>query len=217
MLRDVFNALRSESKDADTMAAGKQAAGAAMVADGLFGLENPLDGKEKRVGIVGALIMAGVGLILMAGAYLIGRSFQADAGDVVVTGAVVDIIESRGDDGIMYSPVVEYTDPASGETFEASTSWRSSSRPTIGDDVEVAFPPDNPAGGRVLSRTGGWVTWGFVAVGGILFLIGIGKFLVRLATIGFGIKLFVDGRRERKEAGDDRGAWSRLWSMAPRM
>ena len=215
MIKDIFNALRNESEDDQTRAAGKQAAGAAMVADGLFGLENPLDGKEKRVGIGGALIMALFGLAFMVGGYLIGQSmFAADDGDVVVTGVIVDFTENTrtrdGDTSTMYSPVVEYSDPASGEVYEVSTGWSSSSRPTIGNDVEVAFSPDNPAGGKVLSQTGSWISWAVVAVGALVFLIGIGKFLVRLATIGFGVKLFFDGRRERKEAGDDRSVVAAL-------
>lgn len=209
MLRDIVKAVRAESKDRNTRSATKQAAGAAMVADGLFGLENPLDGKEKRVGIGGALFMALFGLVFMVGGYLVGQSmFQADDGDVVVTGVIVDVTEStRRRDGrtsTTYSPVVSYADPATGESYEVSTGWSSSSRPTIGDDVEVAFPPDNPAAGKILSRTGSWITWGVVALGAIIFLVGIGKFLVRLVTIGFGVKLFLDGRRERQVAGDDR-------------
>ncbi len=215
MLNDILKAVRAESHDTNTKAAGKQAAGAAMVADGLFGLENPLDGKESRVGIGGALMLAVVGLILMAGGYFIGRAmFSADDGDVVVSGVVVDFTESTRtrDDrtSTMFSPVVEYTDPATGETYRTGTGWSSSSRPTIGDDVEVAFPTGNPAGGKVLSRTGNWIAWGVVGFGALLFLIGAGTFVVRLFTIGFGIKLFLDGRRQRKEAGDDRSVVAAL-------
>ena len=50
-----------------------------------------------------------------------------------------------------------------------------------------------------------WAKWGFVGVGVFVLLSSGWTFVVRLLSIGGGIKLLMDGRRERHEAGDDRG------------
>lgn len=111
------------------------------------------------------------GLVMAGAGWLFGRSVSAREGDEIVTGVIVEVIETRDTDGDrVYRPVVAYTDRASDRTYEIERSYSSSSRPTIGDEVEVAFPPDDPADGRVLSTgirylSGALVVIGLLAVG----------------------------------------------------
>lgn len=210
MFSHLLRALRNEAKDKSTRSAGKEAAGAALLADGLLGLENPLDGKSTRVGIVGALVGMVVGVVLIIVGFVVGSAVGAGDGDVVVSGTVIDYNTRRGSESTTYAPVVEYTDPATGLQYTASSNLSTSSRPVIGSARDVAFAPDSPASGKVLSGASKWLKWGLVGVGVLAFLGSAATFVIRAVSIVGGIKLMLDGRRERRDGGDDRGVMATL-------
>ncbi len=99
-----------------------------------------------------------------------------------VSGTVVDVAISRsnGSGDSMYAPVVSYV--AEGRTYEVTESWRSSSRPDVGDEAEVAYEPGRPGRAAVVPGTFMSVLpWTLVTFG--------------LGFVAFSIRSFTKGRK----------------------
>lgn len=176
----------------------KQVAGGLLVADGLIGLENPLDGKKSRPGIFGA----GIGVVVGAVFLVLGWTFVSDMnfeGDATTTGVVVDTPD-RGDTCGM---VAEYI--VDGQTYTASTSASSSSYcNNIGQDVTIEYISESPSKSQIKSNTDLWV-WMFPGMGALVLVGSFGTLLVRLVSIIGGAVLFFQGRKAAKEHGAPNG------------
>lgn len=104
-----------------------------------------------------------IGIAFVVAGLFVHRAITPDSGDTVVEGVVVDVVVTGSGDSRSYSPVVQYMDPASGLSYAVEGTINSSSEPTIGDSRDVAFPPGDPADGKVVGQV--WFAWIFIVVG----------------------------------------------------
>lgn len=131
---------------------------------------------SSKIGKYLALI---VGLSMLAGAWFSYKSTTEFLGAAVSgRGEVVDFFESRSSDSITYRPVVSFeTDTGQLIRFTSSTG---SNPPAYnrGETVEVLYDPLAPDNAQI---NGFFSLWGvpviFVAIGGLLSLIGIALFV----------------------------------------
>jgi hypothetical protein len=127
------------------------------------------------------VILVVVPVAMIVGGIWIHLTSRPFADGVTVTGVVVDVTFSPGDspgnDDGTWSPVVEYTDPSSGVSYQQVRRASTGDRPDIGDQWEVSFRPDNPEDARVISSRDPWFAAVFVVPGLLIGVIG----LVRLA------------------------------------
>ena len=174
-----------------------QAAGAALVLDGLVGIDNPLTGRQ-RAGIFGSLIAAaiGVGVVVLALSVVkptIGPGFLRAT-------AVVDHFNTSLNAGkTEYTAVYTFTDQNM-VRHEITSSMSSSSRPTIGATETVAYDPAQPDNAVITSGFEGNMWKFMVGFGALFVLIGLGTFIVRAITLGVGIGLLLKSRK-KKSAG----------------
>ncbi|MCY1401675.1 hypothetical protein D9M71_167980 [compost metagenome] len=121
-----------------------------------------------------------VGVVLLIGgaiAYKSSEEFLLEA--VSTPGTVVALVKSRSSDSITYQPVVEFVGN-DGKSFDFTSS--SGSNPpsySVGEKVEVLYPPANPQDAKINSFFDLWGGAVVMAVmGGIFFLIGGLIFLI---------------------------------------
>lgn len=183
--------------DAHVWGRTKQVAGGLLIADGLVGLENPLDGKKTRPGIAGSLFFVVFGLIFGgAGLFMIFGGIDTDA---ETTGTVTDVARNHRSGsssttcGLTASYVVD------GKTYTAGSHGSSSSDcgKHVGSKVTVGYQSAHPEVGQI--KGGSLIMWLFPFIGGLTLLFGVGLFLLRLASIVGGLLLFLSGRRQVKE------------------
>lgn len=114
---------------------------------------------------------------MIAGGIWIHFTSRPFADGVTVTGVVVDVTFSPGDspgnDDGTWSPVVEYTDPASGISYQKVRRASTGDKPDIGDRWEVSFRPDDPENARVISDRDPWFAAVFVVPGLLIGVIGV--------------------------------------------
>jgi hypothetical protein len=79
------------SSDPYVQGRAAQIAGTALVADGLVGLENPLNAKKSRMGIFGAMVMIAVSVVMMFVLSGMVESNKPYEGGSSVVGTVVDV------------------------------------------------------------------------------------------------------------------------------
>lgn len=95
------------------------------------------------------------------------------------TGDVVAAQTHHGDDGNTYTPIVQFT--VDGVVYRAQSQISTSTYPTIGSKMDVAYNPSDPAQNKVIQVI--HMLWIFVGVG--------------VAVIGFGVWTLVAGVRRR--------------------
>ncbi len=110
-----------------------------------------------------------IGLFL----YFANRDYQLNQNGESVMGTVVGLEESESpEDGCcVYSPIVEFT--VGGQTYTFDSGYATDPpRYVVGDQVEVAYDPDNPQTAEV---AGGvfWLLWGGLAVLFVIILLGM--------------------------------------------
>lgn len=133
-------------------------------------INNNLKAQRQKFGVGSllALLLLGAGFIGVT--YFIITSTQVDSGWKQVNGKVTSISSSIDDGTTMYTPVISYT--VNGQTHRVSSSFSSSSYPTVGDKKEVAYNPARPDQAKVvegLDTT--WLFWLFPLIGVILVVI----------------------------------------------
>ena len=181
----------SEVKEHKTGAT--QAAGAAMVLDGLVGIDNPLTGRQ-RAGIFGSLVAAaiGVGVVVLALTLVkpnIGPGY-------VRTTAVVDHYNTSLNAGkTEYTAVYVFTDQNQVRR-EVTSSISSTSRPTIGATQVVAYDPEQPENAVITSGIEGNMWKIMAGIGALFAVLGLGTFVVRAVTLGVGVGLLLKSRRK---------------------
>jgi hypothetical protein len=192
--------------------AAKVAAGAVLVVEGLFGPARAArawaSGNPRSVGGLGAgLVGVLVGLLLLIVPDMVDDT--PDGAVVEVPGVVSDVLEARDPDGEQLYGAV-YTYEAEGRSYEIRSSSRSSTRPTIGTDVTIAYPEADPAAGRRVDGIEG--RWPLIlqGVGALVLLFALGSLTISVLLIVVGVKLFRQGRRERTAADASRGVVAEL-------
>ena len=121
---------------------------------------------DWRYGWSGAAVtlLLGVGIIVFS---LWFAAVEADEGDIVVIGEVVAVDEQydafADPPDYEYRETIGFIDPATGQRHEVSSGW-STSRPRIGSERKVAFPPGEPERAKILSVNVAFAKW----LGGII-------------------------------------------------
>ena len=137
--------------------------------------------RSRRGVLIAAIAGLVLGSIFVAVGLWVRSSTQPINGGVVVAAEVVDVSQRTDSDGdTMYTPIVNYVDPSTGQSHQLAGSVSSSSRPTVGEQKEVSLIPGDPTSARVLGPT--WFPWIFIAVGVAAILVTITS--VAKASVG---------------------------------
>jgi hypothetical protein len=187
-----------KTKEPATYAAAEQAIGAVLIADGLFGIDNPMS-QKKRPGIFGTLSGVIVGIIFI----LIPGFFGAVTNSKNMTETVPAVVVSVGE--TFRSPnskgggacplVVRYT--VNGQEYSGQSSILSSSNCalTAGQSITINYDPANPASWAYGAETMNVFLGIFFWIGILLIVSSAVTFFIRLISIIFGWKLLKDGRK----------------------
>lgn len=195
---------RNWSGDPASRGAAKMTAGGLLIAEGLFGIvsdtANPFDGDKKGRGLFGSLVgMAIGGVLIFLSLTLMAPDVPAD--EVVTTGTIADVETRRDSDGdTMHVAVYAYD--VDDETYTLRSSMSSSARPTVGKQVEIGYSASAPDNARRVGGLDGNAHLIATGAGVLALLVSGVSFLISVALTGFGVKLFVDGRRDRAAAGE---------------
>jgi hypothetical protein len=163
----------------------RRAAGAAMVADGLVGVDVP--GRRKRAGLFGSLTLAAVGVVFVVLGIWRHGQHQPYAGGNSATGTVIRHAASHDGNRMMYSRVVRFS-TTDGLPAQFTESESSTKRVAIGSTVRVSYLPGDPEGARVIPDTD-WIPYGVIALGALVAVAGTVVFVIRLVTLASGIYL----------------------------
>lgn len=216
-IQHFFNTLSTNwSDDPGARGAAKMAAGGVLAAEGVFGVvrsRRGRNGNRSRGGILGGVFGIVFGLIFIN----LGGFIQAGAiEDAIETTGRVVAVERAGTSGEnntqMYRTRISYV--VDGETYEFSPRGRSSWRPNVGAEVDVAYSQSNPSNAQ---RIGGVYEWGpraFAWAGWFVLITSVFSLLISIALIVFGIWLFQQGRADRRLSGEERSFFGDLFAIA---
>lgn len=220
-IRHFFNTVGTNWSDQPAArGAAKMAAGAVLVAEGLFGVVSNRFRRRGKSGSKGGLFGGITALFIGAIFMVVGLVFLApDIPDdeQTTTGTVVDVRTGTNSDGeTTFSPIYSYE--VGGREYTLRSSVSSSRRPTVGSTVEVGYSAADPNNARRIGGIEGNFHWIFFGAGAFVFLSGLFHVLISLLLIGFGIKLISDGRKDRADAGEQKqGFFKDLFSLARRV
>lgn len=197
IFKDLINSAKSsveKYKSANPYTYGRiqQVVGGILIAEGLVGLENPLDNKKSRPGILGSFVGIFFGLIFV----VVGLVFINDAKvDTKTTGTITQVNRSTDSEGDTSCSLVA-TFEVNGRSYQSRSGYGSSGfcSNTVGQSVEVSYLASNPesnyAGGSV-----SFMKWIFVGVGGLVSFVSLIQFALRSLSLFFGVKLYLSGRK----------------------
>ncbi|WP_433129536.1 DUF3592 domain-containing protein [Micromonospora sp. CA-240977] len=172
----------------------RTAAGAALVTDGLVGIDVPWG--RRRPGIVGSLVVLAVGLLFVGLGWWWHGQHQPYPGGTSATATVTGITNSRDSDGrTMYSRVLTFT-ASDNRRVEFTEPEQSSKRPAVGSTATVSYLPQDPGSARVIPETD-WLPYGIIAMGALAAAVGGMIFLIRLVTLIAGISLLASAARRK--------------------
>jgi hypothetical protein len=219
-IRHFLNTLQTNwSEDPAARGAAKMTAGAVLVAEGLFGVirrgVSRVGGRRRKGkgGLLGGIIGVVIGIVFIVVGSAMGPTELPD--EVSTQGVISDVETSRNDEGnTMYSPV--YSFEVDGREYSFGSSMRSSSRPTIGQQVDIAYSASNPENARRTDGLESRIHWAFIGSGIFVLLMSLVSLAISIALIVFGIMLFRSGRADRKSAGETGSFLSDLMSIAQR-
>lgn len=207
------------SDDPAARAAAKQATGAVLVAEGVTGVirrtagnvgrrATGRDTNRGRGGLLGGILGIAIGVVFM----VVG-SFMSPPDDLIeVPGEISNVIETTNSDGDR-AYRAEYVYEVDGRVYEATSSMTSSSRPAVGTSVTIGHPPQDPAAGQRVDGIEGSAHRLFFWVGVFVVVTSLISLVISIALIVVGIKLFRDGRRERRESGSEQGLFADLMAI----
>ncbi|HMB09407.1 DUF3592 domain-containing protein [Saliniramus sp.] len=216
-IQHFFNTLATNwSEDPGARGAAKMTAAGVLVAEGVFGVvrgRTGRNGRRQRGGILGGVLGIIFGIIFInVGGFVEGSGIDDP---VEITGEVV-AVERAGTSGEndtpMYRTRIAYT--VDGESYEFSPRGRSSWRPNVGADVDVAYSRSNPANAKRIGGIEEWAPQIFGWAGWFVIVTSAFSLLVSIALIVFGIWLFQQGRADRRLSGEDRGFFGDLFAIA---
>lgn len=219
-IRHFLNTLQTNwSEDPAARGAAKMTAGAILVAEGLFGVIRSGvrrvggRGKKGKGGLIGGVIGVVIGIVFIIVGSAMGPNELPD--EVSTQGVIAEVQTSRNDEGnTMYSPV--YSFEVDGREYTFGSGMRSSSRPTIGQQVDIAYSASNPENARRTDGLESRIHWAFIGGGVFVLLMSLVSLAISIALIVFGIMLFKSGRADRKSAGETGSFLSDLMSIAQR-
>ncbi|MET7666614.1 DUF3592 domain-containing protein [Micromonospora luteifusca] len=173
----------------------RTAAGAALVTDGLVGIDVPFG--RKRTGIFGSLVVLAVGLLFVGLGWWWHGQHQPYPAGTSTTATVTRITSSRDSDGrTMYSRVLTFT-TSDNRQVEFTEPEQSSKRPALRSTATVSYLPQDPGSARVIPETD-WLPYGIIAMGALATAVGGVVFLVRLVTLIAGICLLASAARRNR-------------------
>lgn len=215
-VKHFFNTVSTNwSEDPAARGAAKMTAGAVLVAEGLFGTLRGAasSDKKKSGGLMGGFLGVVFGAIFMGVGGLASPDEIPDP--VEIQGTIIDVESGRGSEGkTMYTPVYQYT--VDGRDYRFSSPVSSGGRPTLGKSVDIVYSASQPANAYRTDGADGNFHLIFWGSGLLVLLLSLFSLVVSLALIGFGAWLFLDGRRDRREAGSSKGFFADLMSLAQR-
>lgn len=106
----------------------------------------------------------------VAGLLLAVRTWVFLRGATTVQGRVVELAPSSGENGTVYSPVVEYATPA-GTHRVTSDSRSSHPRAKVGQPMSVKYDPDRPDRGKIARPLDLWGLAGLFGFLGLTFVV----------------------------------------------
>lgn len=207
-LQHILNTAQTHwSADPAARGAAKMTAGAILVVEGVFGAIR--GGRKGGGGLLGGILGVGAGAMFMwLGSWMTPGYEDA----VLVEGRIVDVREGESDGRAAYSAVFKYQ--ANGADYEFVSSMSSSSRPTIGEVVQIAYSAQEPRNAYRADGIDGNFHLIFLGVGALIALLASLNLLVSLGLLAFGTWVFLQGRRDRRAAGVSQGFFTDLLALA---
>jgi hypothetical protein len=157
--------------------------------------EVPLRG--RRPGLFGSLFVIGFGLIFITAGHFVHQQRSPYADGVSAAGTVTGVKQAQDRDGTtMYAAVVTFTtqDNRSVSVAESSTSG---TRPEVGKAVHVSYRAVDPEGARIIPDHD-WISLACYTGGGLVALLGLAHFLLRLlAATMVGVALYKGWKMRR--------------------
>jgi hypothetical protein len=183
--------------------------GLLLLAEGFLGLENPLDGKKTRPGILGALIMTIIGFVLLFFSPVLFQDMGPVENELQTSGQVILFVDegTRTDsDGEKYRVCsLRASYEVEGSAFEVKSDTSSSNCTSgEGDEVTIGYNELNPKNARVVTSDPPEWLRGLLTIGvPILFIIiGLVTFVLRAISLAFGVFFFLKGNKKIK-AGEE--------------
>jgi hypothetical protein len=201
---------RYENQNPHTAGQVRATVGGVLLADGLVGLEDPFDNKKSRPGILGSLTGMGISVVfIVVGIFIMGTAAETDS---VTDGTIASISEpskpdSQGKGGGACSLTANFV--VDGRTYSATTDVSSSGNCNrgINESIEVKYNSANPNENSVGMSSGKFGLI-FAGIGALVFIPALFTFAIRLASIIFGLRLLMSGRKmmaENPKTVDDAG------------
>lgn len=196
-----FTRLRSiVGREGDPYLRGRamQLAGVALLADGLVGIENPLDGRNKRSGLLGGIIIVGIAVVFIVALGLASNATEPYDDGLTTQGTITELHQATqtgtSSSSGSCSATVAYA--VSGQEYQVDTGQSSTSLCSMqGAVVDVSYRAGQPAAGRPqIAGTSSVIRYALIAVWGVL-VIGLLTVLVRVVETVVGVVLLVRGRR----------------------
>jgi hypothetical protein len=223
-IQHLFNTLKTNwSDDPAARGAAKMTAGAILVAEGLFGVVSGMATKSRKSsargntknigGLLGHLILCVMGVVFIFAGIKMAPGDYPD--EVRTTGKVAKVDSERNREGkTMYRAIYSFETADQEYRFKSLAS--SNLQPSIGDPVEIAYSAADPSKSRRVDGIEGRMHWIFLGSGALMSLAGLIGVAISLALIGFGVWLFLAGRKDRISVNASGGFISDLMSLAKR-
>lgn len=173
--------------------------GVALLADGLVGLDNPLAGRDRRPGILGAALIAALGIIVILVLGFVIHTSSPYPNGHIAQGTITAVQPHDSNGTKICSATIVYNADGAAHTIDSDLSAKSLCTQQ-GQHVPVSYTDANAAAGRPQFAESNWILEGFRALGWLVFAIGAATFLLRLAELVFGVVLIVRGRRLTRSA-----------------
>ena len=217
-LQHLTNTLQTRwSNDSNARGTAKMAAGAILIAEGVFGVgrslirgRRPSNGGSglfgSAIGVIVGGVFVGVGLLAAP------RPFEDE---IVITGEIVQVDRVTDSDGdTLYRPVYGYT--INGQDYRFNSSVRSSHRPSIGYPVTIGYSESAPDNARRVDGMDGHFHLIFVGIGGLVLVFSLISLGVSIVLIVVGVRLIMAGRQDRQIAGHNTSLMEDVFSLAQR-
>lgn len=203
-----------KQKSPASYAAAQQAIGGVLIADGIFGLDNPL-GNKKRSGIFGSLGGVVLGVVFMFIPTIFGSLSGTNKMTATTSATVVSVgaASATQNSGTSFSTnsssssnsnsssssscplTVRYTVDGQEYTKQSSISSSSNCSLSVGQNITINYNPSNPASWANDVKTIGLFMSIFFWVGLLVVLTSLVTFVMRLLSIIFGWKILQSGRK----------------------
>lgn len=208
-LQHFFNTIKTNwSDDPAARGAAKMTAGAVLFAEGMFGTIRSV-GSKGSGGLIGGLVGIVAGGVFIVMSQWMTPGFEDQ---VLTEGQIVDMREGYSDGRVNYSPVYAFT--AADREYEFTSSISSSSRPVLGERVQIAYSVSDPRNAYRADGIDGNFHNIFFGAGVLIVVLSVLSVLISIALIAFGIWLFLQGRNDRRSAGATQGFFTDLFSLA---